>query len=96
MGTECGAGIKCKFVPLRVLFAQGWGDQKSRVWLRVVRDGERVSAWGESPEEGVGFAPHYEAEVDAYVPLTNTLAGDIIQVQKIQRPCSDSGCARLL
>ncbi len=79
-----------KILFLRVLSAQGSGDlnQKGRVWLRVVRDGELVLAWGESPEEGVGNAPHYEAEVDAYVPLTNTLDGDIVQVQMpvMQRP----------
>ena len=69
-----------------MLSAQGSGNQKGRVWLHVLRDGERVLAWGESPEEGVGNAPHYEAEVDAYVPLTNILAGDIVQVQMMQRP----------
>jgi hypothetical protein len=68
-----------------MLSTQGFGNQKGRVWLRVVRDGERVSTWGEAPNEGVGIAPHYEAEVDALVPLANTLAGDIIQVQKSSR-----------
>ncbi len=49
------------------------------MWLRVVRDGERVSAWGESPDDGVGIAPHYESEVDVVAPLSDVRAGDHLQ-----------------
>jgi hypothetical protein len=66
----------------RALRAQGYGNQKGRVWLRVARNGERVSAWGEAPDEGVGIAPHYESEVDVVAPLADTLAGDCLQVTK--------------
>mmetsp|Transcript_34654 Transcript_34654/g.72669 ORF Transcript_34654/g.72669 Transcript_34654/m.72669 type:complete len:769 (-) Transcript_34654:316-2622(-) len=59
---------------------QGAGEQKGRVWLRLVRDGELVSSWGEAAEEGVGFAPHYESEVDIVAPLADARAGDRLQV----------------
>ncbi len=59
------------------------------MWLRVARNGERVSAWGEAPDEGVGIAPHYESEVDVVAPLADTLAGDCLQVTKL---CLNSTC----
>ncbi len=53
--------------------------QQGRVFLRLVRDGERVGAWGETPAEGLGLAPHWPADVDTVVPLPDARAGDTVQ-----------------
>ena len=52
---------------------QGWGNQKSRVWLRLFRAGETV-------QDGLGIASHESKEVNVIVSLPETRANDIIQV----------------
>ena len=77
----------------RVLPAQTWGPQYSRVWLAVERDGIRIFTWGEVPENGLGFAPHEEAEVNVVVPLADSRAGDHIQVHTPHIQLRPFGCS---